>query len=135
VEAELTFETCRFNLSEEGEHFINPCCFGEDLGAWMAAELRNVGYEVREPGQEDWGWYLLPEREGKKYFVAINGLSSEDQANPNQGEWRIVVQKRRGLLQRLLNKNNLTEAERIVADLRRILESQADLGRVECSYL
>jgi hypothetical protein len=27
----ILFKTNRFNLSKVGEHFINPCCFGENL--------------------------------------------------------------------------------------------------------
>jgi hypothetical protein len=44
----LLFRTNRFNLSKVGEHFINPCCFGEDLAAWLGGRLREKGVEVRE---------------------------------------------------------------------------------------
>jgi hypothetical protein len=29
----ILFKTNRFNLSKVGEHFINLCCFGEDLAS------------------------------------------------------------------------------------------------------
>jgi hypothetical protein len=28
--------TNRFNLSKVGAHFVDPCCFGEDLAAWLS---------------------------------------------------------------------------------------------------
>ena len=51
----ILFKTNRFNLSKVGEHFINPCCFGEDLAAWLRIKLSERDVEVREPYQEDWG--------------------------------------------------------------------------------
>jgi hypothetical protein len=44
----------RFNLSKVGEHFINPCCFGEDLAEWLRIKLIERSVEVRQPYQEDW---------------------------------------------------------------------------------
>jgi hypothetical protein len=45
----LLFETDRFNLSEVGDHFINPTCFGEDLAAWLRTKLIEQGVEAGEP--------------------------------------------------------------------------------------
>jgi len=50
----ILFRTGRFNLSKVGEHFINPCCFGEDLAAWLRVKLVEKGVEARQPYQEDW---------------------------------------------------------------------------------
>jgi hypothetical protein len=36
---DILFQTNRFNLSEAKEHFINPCCFGEDLAEWLPEQL------------------------------------------------------------------------------------------------
>ena len=52
----MLFRTNRFNLSKIGEHFINPCCFGEDLAAWIRVKLIEKGVQARDPYQEDWGW-------------------------------------------------------------------------------
>jgi hypothetical protein len=50
----ILFTTTCFNLSKVGEHFINPCCFGEDLAAWLRAKL--VEGTLRLSNEEDWGW-------------------------------------------------------------------------------
>src|SRR6266513_835232 len=36
---DILFRSGSFNLSKVGEHFINPCCFGEDLAAWLRIKL------------------------------------------------------------------------------------------------
>ena len=51
---DVLFTTGRFNATVVGEHFINDCCFGEDLAAWLRGELAKSGIECEEPGQEDW---------------------------------------------------------------------------------
>jgi hypothetical protein len=37
------FKTSRLNLSKVGEQFINPCCIGEDLAAWLRIKLIDKG--------------------------------------------------------------------------------------------
>jgi hypothetical protein len=49
---DILFKTSRFNLSRGGEHFTNPCCFGEDLAAWLRIELGNNGVEAGLPGTQ-----------------------------------------------------------------------------------
>ena len=93
MDEDILFETNRFNLSEVQEHFINPCCFGEDLARWLRAELMERGLEVDEPGQEDWGWYLRARRQGCWYFVGVGGNADEASGEKNQGEWRIMVEE------------------------------------------
>ena len=100
----ILFKTDRFNLSEVQPHFINPCCFGEDLARWLQAELGRKGVVSSEPGQEDWGWYLDAKLGETTYFVGIGGTSDEDPAQPNYGEWRIIIEAPRTLKERLLGK-------------------------------
>jgi hypothetical protein len=45
-------------ILESGEHFINPCCFGEDLAAWLRSRLAEKNVHAGTPYQEDWGWEL-----------------------------------------------------------------------------
>ncbi len=40
----LFFETDMFNLTKEGEHFINPSCFGEDFANWLKLRLKKTKY-------------------------------------------------------------------------------------------
>jgi hypothetical protein len=49
----ILFKTNRFNCSKVGAHFINPCCFGEDLAAWLRDKLNSKCADAGSPGQED----------------------------------------------------------------------------------
>ena len=129
---DLLFETDRFNLSEVGEHFINPCCFGEDLAAWLRTKLVERGIRASEPGQEDWGWYLGAEYEGRSYFIGIGGNADEPSeateptAAPNRGEWRIMVEPHRYLRDRLMGRGQMAQDDAMLALIRSILAGEPD---------
>ncbi len=76
---DILFETDRFNVSQVKEHFINPCCFGEDVAQWLREKLAEKGAVTGTPGQED--------------FVGVTGFHKEGALNANEGEWRIMVKK------------------------------------------
>jgi hypothetical protein len=123
---DLLFRTNRFNLSKVGEHFINPCCFGEDLAAWLQGKLRRQGVEVREPYQEDWGWEL-PVRSGQStYYLCMSGNADESATNPDEGEWRIIVEKKRSLWHRLTRRGKMMRDDATLALVGEIL--RADPG-------
>lgn len=124
---EIIFETARFNLSEPKEYFINPCCFGDDAAAWFAGELTARGITVSEPGQEDWGWYLEAAHAGNSYFIGIGG-NAETEAAGNQGEWRLMLEKKRTVWDKLNGKNKLHADEQIILILHDIISKQADMN-------
>ena len=97
----ILFKTSRFNLSKVEAHFINPCCFGEDLAAWLRVKLIDRNIEVFQPYQEDWGWELLAKNGSDSYYLCMSGNSDESNTNRDEGEWRIIVEKRRSIWQRL----------------------------------
>lgn len=123
---DLLFETNRFNLSETKDHFINPCCFGEDVAAWLRGELIKRDIEVIEPDQEDWGWYIEAKHKGGSYFIGIGGNADESSTDRNQGEWRIMVEKHRSIREKLTRKNEMSEADEMVTVIWEILEREPD---------
>src|SRR5439155_8976332 len=82
----ILFNTGRFNLSKVGEHFINPCCFGEDLSAWLRQKLIERLVEMREPYQEDWSWELPAKSGDQSYYLCMSGNADGSAANPDEGE-------------------------------------------------
>jgi hypothetical protein len=130
VGIDLLFETGRFNLSEVRPHFINPCCFGEDAAAWLRARLAERGIDADEPGQEDWGWYLGATCAGRVYFVGVGGNAAERAGDPNWGEWRVIVEKRRALVERLAGRERMTADDELVAVIRSILEAEPGIRDV-----
>jgi hypothetical protein len=123
---DLLFETSRFNLSEVKEHFINPCCFGEDLAAWLRDELLEKGLEVTAPAQEDWGWYIEANDKGSWYFIGVGGNADEAGQDRNHGEWRIMVERRRSAWKRLTGGGEVPKADAMVEAIWGILVKESD---------
>jgi len=123
---DLLFRTGRFNLSKVSPHFINPCCFGEDLAAWLREKLSEKGITAREPYQEDWGWELPAKINGQSYYLGVGGNADGDTANPDAGEWRVIVEKKRTIWQRLTGENKITLDDPLLSLIRQILT--ADTG-------
>jgi hypothetical protein len=126
----LLFRTDRFNLSKTDETFINPCCFGEDLARWLREALRKKTFEVSEPYQEDWGWELPAKNGGEGYYLCVSGNADDEGANSNAGEWRIIIEKRRSIGQRLTGQGKIELSDRMLISVREILESEPDIRDV-----
>jgi len=125
---DLLFRSSRFNLSEAGDHFINPCCFGEDLAAWLCEKLAERGIKVDPAGQEDWGWYLGLSHQGVRYLLGISGNADESSANRNAGQWRIMVDKSRSLGERLRGAGRIRQDDPVLGLLEEMLSGQADVA-------
>ena len=127
---DILFDTNRFNLSEVKSHFINDCCFGEDVAVWLRERLTALGMAVIEPDQEDWGWYIEATHQGKSYFIGVGGHPQEGALDKNEGEWRIIVEKHRSLRDKLTGKNKLMPDEEILSVIRSIVEREPDFRNV-----
>ena len=128
----ILFKTNRFNLSKVGEHFINPCCFGEDLAAWLRIKLSERNVEASEHYQEDWGWELLTMQESDFYYLCISGNSDELTANKDDGEWSIIVEKRRSIGQRLRGAGKIAANDKMVIMIQEILRAEPAIREVHC---
>ncbi|HZQ19589.1 MAG TPA: hypothetical protein VFA90_12775 [Terriglobales bacterium] len=87
----VTFRSGKFNISESKPHYINPCCFGDDVAEWLVQRLKEVGVPVDEKiGQEDFGWYLGFESATTKYHFVLS-------YNPD-GYWFGWLERQRGFM-------------------------------------
>lgn len=133
TEIHIVFTTDRFNCSQPRTHYINECCYGDDLANWMAERLRPLEFRVGQPGQEDWGWYLRVWSSRDAYFVAIGAITLEEDLQPtpargsNHGEWRIIVQKRRTLWKWLLGSHQISRDDPLVQAIERTLVTELDV--------
>jgi hypothetical protein len=127
---DILFKTCRFNLSKIGKHFVNPCCFGEDLAAWLRIKLADNRVEVSLPGQEDWGWYLQAKYGGDAYFLGMSGNAEENSTNVDDGEWRIIVKKNLSIWQRLRGMCKIATDDAMVILVEQLLRSESDFKNV-----
>lgn len=127
---DILFNTNRFNLSEVKAHFINDCCFGEDFAGWLDEKLQNNGLTTTEIFQEDWGWAFYIEYKGQKYFIGINGNIGEKNAEINQGQWRIMIDKHRSFMEKILGKNNMDVTDEVITFTYDILIKESDFKNI-----
>ncbi|MGD0271858.1 MAG: hypothetical protein ABSB14_22525 [Candidatus Sulfotelmatobacter sp.] len=126
----IVFRTSRFNLSKVGAHFINPCCFGEDLAAWLRDKLGGKGIEAREPHQEDWGWELAVTSGGQSYYLGVGGNADGSAENRDEGEWRVIVEKKRSIVQRFSGQGMITSNDELLLSLKEVLVADATIRDV-----
>ena len=119
---DILFRSDRFNLSKVGEHFINPCCFGEDLAAWLRPRLAAKNIETSTPYQEDWGWELPAKLGTDSYYLCMSG--NADRPGTDEGEWRIMVVKRRSIWQRLTGEGLIAADDAVAILVEQILSSE-----------
>ena len=127
---DILFKTNRFNLSKVGEHFINPCCFGEDLAAWLRIKLVERGIAAAEAYQEDWGWELPAKLGNDSYYLCMSGNADELSADKDEGEWRIIVEKRRSVGERLRGAGKIGAEDKMVRMIEEILEAEEGIREV-----
>ena len=126
----IPFRTNRFNLSQVSEDFINPCCFGEDIALWFRAKLGEQHYDVSSPWQEDWGWQLSAKREPNRYRLSFSGNSKGDSQDPNDGQWRIIVEKRRSIADRIHGRGKIGVNDAFVQTIENMLKSEPQIRDV-----
>jgi hypothetical protein len=104
---DINLITDLFEHREVKPHFINPCCFGEDFAAWLLGELaplRDGGFELSEPIQEDYGWGIWCRRGKDTFWIALGYCGEGPTDEP--AEWGVSVDYDPGLdlLKRLFHK-------------------------------
>src|ERR1700690_563840 len=120
----IVFKSDRFNLSKVRARFINPCCFGEDLAAWLRQKLIERQVEARESYQEDWGGELPAGINGQSYYLCMSGNAEESNAKPDEGEWGIIVEKKRSIFQRVTGKGKITSDDGMLGLVSKILDGE-----------
>lgn len=124
----IRFRSRRFNLSKVGPHFINPCCFGEDVAQWLRPKLAAMQIETSEPYQEDWGWELPATCGDNSYYLCMSG--NADREGTDEGEWRIIVEKRRSLWQRLSGKGRIVLHDPMFGMIDQVLAEEPGISNV-----
>lgn len=96
-----SFRSKAFNTTDPKPHYLNPGCYGDDLARWLQARLQAAGVTTRgEPGQEDFGWFIVYEAGGTEYCFVVAYRPDSD----TEGTWIGWVERQRGLLGSLLGR-------------------------------
>jgi hypothetical protein len=117
-----------FNSTEVKPHFINPRCFGEDAASWLAEHLDGEQVSCGSPFQEDWGWSVPIEVDGRKFFINL-GLTEETSSVP---VWLVWVESR-SFLSKILRSSD-SPAKRLLCErLSNILALAPEISDVRWS--
>jgi hypothetical protein len=121
----VTCKTDRFNLSIVGDDFINDCCFGEDFSNWLVSALSAMGVEADVLCMEDFGWANIADYGDASYLMCVGGNSDMDPGRPNYGEWRVMLERRRTFVQRIMGKNKMTSSDPLFRKIVQILTDES----------
>ena len=119
--SDILCRTSRFNLSQVGADFINPCCFGQDFSEWLVAQLSAAGVKAAVICMEDFGWANEATLGKQHYLVCVGGNSDERPGDPDYGTWRVIVEKHRSLFERLTGANKDSSTDPLCARIIEIL--------------
>jgi hypothetical protein len=96
IRTTVTFQTPLFNTTEPRDYFINECCYGDDLARWMIQRLTARGIKCdAEPGQEDFGWYLIFGLQHTSYHLILGYIPND---TAETGEWFCCLERRTSLI-------------------------------------
>jgi hypothetical protein len=129
----ITIETDLFEHREVKPHFINPCCFGEDVAAWLKEQLTPLvdsGFSFSDPIQEDYGWGFWARRGKDPFWVALSYVGDGPQEAPAQ--WVISVSYDPGLnlIKRIFHKPNRQALQQLRNHVRQALTSNIAIRTV-----
>ena len=99
------------------------------MAAWLRTRLTELGIETAEPYQEDWGWELPAKRPRDSYFLCMSG-NSDESSDKDEGEWRIIVEKKRSLGQLLTGKGKITSDDEMLRTVEEILRKEPTIREV-----
>ncbi len=94
----ITVVTDMFEHREVKPHFINPCCFGEDVATWLKQEparLGDMGFDLSGMVQEDYGWGFWASHGRDRFWLAVSYVGDGPQEAP--ARWVISVNYDPGL--------------------------------------
>jgi hypothetical protein len=129
----IIVETDLFEHREVKPHFINPCCFGEDFAAWLKQEISRfpeLGVELSDPIQEDYGWGLWASRGKDRSWIALSYVGVGPQEAPAQWVISVVSDPGLNLARRLFHKPDREALEQLRARVWQILASNSAIKTV-----
>jgi hypothetical protein len=128
----VTFQSAAFNTSVPKPTFVNSECFGDDLAAWLAGQLRARGLATADqPGAEDFGWFLRFTH-GDRPYCAVVGYRADD--GPAGGDWVLWLERDVGFVGSLLGRRDRGIQPEAAQLLHEILSASGDVRRIRWHF-
>ena len=122
----LWVTTDRFEVTTPGEHFINPRCFGEDFANWLHSRLKEHGYDVSDPIQEDFGWVILATVVDRKFTITVGVMDESIGQVPAQWCIAVAYEKPLNPFRTWFKPPPTKSLDALFKDVRTALESEPD---------
>jgi hypothetical protein len=95
----VRFQSAEFTPPDTERGQINTDRYGYLLATWLAARLKERGFDVSPPTPEDWGWLLGIANDGQTVIVGCGNVEG------SSTEWLIWTQvDNPGVLSRLFKR-------------------------------
>jgi len=100
------------------------------LAVWLRQKANRTTARLGSPYQEDCGWELPVRIRDQSYCLCMSGNADGSTANPDEGEWGIIVEMKRSISQRIRDKGKLTADDDMLNLVRKILEGEPTISFV-----
>lgn len=127
---QLCFETERFKPLTYERRYVKSLSPGKDVAIWLREHLRALGYTAGEPRLAGQVWVVEVGEGEDGYLIGIKAARGCLQRGAGCAEWRIVVEKKRTRLERMLLLNGLRNNDELCIQLRNLLKRQFDFLNV-----
>jgi hypothetical protein len=77
----------------------------------------------------------LPDRALRAIFLGATGYPSEGAVDKHDGEWRIMVETRRSIWEKLRGKNKISETDPMLSIIEDMLREQADVRNISRDFM
>ena len=129
MKTHVEFRSTLFPPYPNEEDEINPGRWGKRLAEFIHSGLKDRGFDVIEPGAEDWGWMVEIRNDAFPLFIGCGNIDGEDD------EYLCFIEPSTPFVRRFLFKKISTEAEvtRLQAALDSILSSEPMIKEIRWS--
>ena len=109
----------------------NPGRYGRHVAEWLAAKLRERGYDIESVIPEDWGWCVACQSGPDRVLAACGNVDVERPSGaseppaPSEATWHCFPVAASSMWRRLLRRREVALAlKRFDGELRAVLEAE-----------
>jgi hypothetical protein len=113
-----------------GADFINPGLLRKGPGRLASGQAQATGIDLGEPYPEDWGWGLRVKNGGQSYYLGAGGNADGSSDNRDEGEWRVIVEKKQSIGWRFSGQGTITGDDGLLLSVKEILMADPSIRHV-----
>ena len=129
MKTHVEFRSTLFPSYAGEEDEINPGRWGKKLAEFIYDGLKSRGFDVIEPGAEDWGWMVEVRNDAFPLWIGCGNIDGEDD------KYLCFIEPSTPFVRKLLFKKipTIDEVARVHATLDSILSSEPSITEIRWS--